>query len=129
MEEEDDLVQAPLYTKYVKKTSEYRVHVFGEDVVQVDRKARSRSVPDEQVNWRVRNHSNGFIYERNVDCPDDVKTQAILAVQMCGLDFGAVDVIYNNHHGLAYVLEVNTAPGLEGVTLENYYNEIMRRWG
>ena len=37
-----------------------------------------------------------------------------------GLDFGAVDVIWNEHESKAYVLEINTAPGLEGSTVEDY---------
>jgi hypothetical protein len=37
------------------------------------------------------------------------------------LDFGAVDVGWNEHHGEATIYEVNTAPGLEGTTLEKYY--------
>jgi D-alanine-D-alanine ligase-like ATP-grasp enzyme len=36
------------------------------------------------------------------------------------LDFGAVDIIYNAKRNECYVLEVNTAPGLEGTTVEKY---------
>jgi hypothetical protein len=36
------------------------------------------------------------------------------------LDFGAVDLIWNENQNVVYVLEVNTAPGMEGTTLENY---------
>jgi D-alanine-D-alanine ligase-like ATP-grasp enzyme len=36
------------------------------------------------------------------------------------LDFGAVDVIWNEKQQRAYVLEVNTAPGLEGQTVDDY---------
>jgi len=124
----DDRFVAPLYTKYVKKNSEYRVHVIGGEVVQVDRKARRLNVPDGQVNWQIRNLNGGFIFERDVGAPEDVSRQAIYAVQMCGLDFGAVDVIFNTHYDLAYVLEVNTAPGLEGITLENYAQNFLRRY-
>jgi D-alanine-D-alanine ligase-like ATP-grasp enzyme len=42
------------------------------------------------------------------------------------LDFGAVDVIYNRAQDKAYVLEVNTAPGLEGSTLDNYVEAIQK---
>ncbi len=116
--------EAPLYTVYVPKKNEYRVHVFRGQVIDVQRKARKRDVPDDQVNWKVRNNANGFTFARNGDAlgdvPDDVLVQALDGVTSLGLDFGAADVIYNERSGMAYVLEVNTAPGLEGTTLGNY---------
>ena len=45
---------------------------------------------------------------------------AIKAVELCGLYFGAVDMIWNAYKKQGYVLEINTAPGLEGQTVENY---------
>ena len=117
-----EVVEAPLYTKYIPKKEEYRVHVFQGEVVDVQRKARSTDVEDENVNWQVRNHANGFIFARNEDhdVPDDVLVQAARAVEACGLDFGAVDVLWNQKKFEAYVIEVNTAPGLTGETLEGY---------
>lgn len=116
------IVDAPLYVKYVPKQSEWRIHVLDGVVVDIQRKARNREVADENVNWAVRNHANGFVYTRNegVAPPAMVEEQAILAVQVCGLDFGAVDIIYNDYRKLAYVLEINTAPGLTGSTLDGY---------
>ncbi len=124
----DELVPAPLYTKYIKKSAEYRVH-FGivgngnPQTIAVQQKRRNRDVPDEQVNWQVRNHQNGFIYAReNVIVQQPVIDVAARAFISSGLDFGAVDVIYNERQGRAYVLEINTAPGLEGQTLTDYVN-------
>lgn len=115
---------APLYVEYVPKKHEYRVHVFNGQVLDVQRKARRREVADEDVNWKVRNNANGFIFARNGDnlgdVPVDVLKQATDAVASLGLDFGAADVIFNERSGLAFVLEVNTAPGLVGTTLKNY---------
>lgn len=115
---------APLYTAYVPKKNEYRVHIFRGQVIDVQRKARKRDVPDDQVNWKVRNNANGFVFARNGEAlgevPEDVLLQATDAVTSLGLDFGAADVVFNERSGLAFVLEVNTAPGLEGTTLENY---------
>lgn len=111
----------PLYVQYVKKQDEYRVHIMGGQVIDVQRKARRSDVPDEDVNWQVRNHQNGFCYMReNVNPDTDVIVQALNAIEALGLDFGAVDVIWNRYQGKAYVLEVNTACGLEGTTLERY---------
>ena len=114
------LPPAPLYTKYIKKSDEYRVHVVRGEPILIQRKARRLDVPDEVVDWRVRNYGNGFTYALADNAPADVIAQAILAVQALTLDFGAVDVIYNTRQNRAYVLEVNTSPGLEGRTLERY---------
>lgn len=114
------LVDAPLYTKYIKKKDEYRLHVFRDKVFFVQRKARKKDVPDDRVNWQIRNHGNGFIFaHEGVDVPNIAKLDAIMAVEQLGLDFGAVDVVYGTD-GKFYILEVNTAPGLEGTTLQKY---------
>ena len=122
----DNLPHCNLYTKYVKKKHEYRIHVINGEVVDRQRKMRTYDVPDEQVNWVVRNMEGGFVFGReNINVPESVDDQAIKAVQALGLDFGAVDVIYNEHHQQPYVLEVNTAPGLVNTTL-NIYTEKLR---
>ena len=111
---------APLYTKYIKKNAEYRVHVFRDKVFFVQRKARKLDVPDDQVNWQVRNLKGGFIYaNQDVEVSEKVKEQAKAAIMALGLDFGAVDII-ETKKGECYVLEVNTACGLEGTTLAKY---------
>lgn len=128
MEDEKDIVGAPLYVEYVPKKEEYRIHVFDGAVVDIQRKARKKDVPDDQVNWKVRNLANGFIFARGEDAlgnvPQDVLDQAVKAVASLGLDFGAADVIYNDKHKKAYVLEVNTAPGLSGSTLDGYVERL-----
>lgn len=121
VEDKASLPRAPLYVEYVAKKDEYRLHVVGQSIIAVQRKARDTSV--ENPNWKVRNHANGFIFVRGgVTAPDLVRREALNAIQQLGLDFGAVDVIWNNKQKRAYVLEVNTAPGLEGQTIEDYAN-------
>lgn len=116
----------PLYVKYIPKRNEYRVHVFAGEVLSIQRKALSRGINRNENTFRVRNHANGFIFARNEDHtpPPQVGEQALLAMEAInGLTFGAVDVIWNEHRGKAYILEINTAPGLEGTTLEEYVNK------
>lgn len=118
---ENSLVQAPLYTVYVKKQEEYRYHVFMGAVVDIQRKARRLDVPAENVNWQVRNLDGGFIFAREgVVASPVASAEAIRAVEALGLDFGAVDLIWNQREDKYYVLEVNTAPGLAGSTLDGY---------
>lgn len=125
------LPRVPLYTKYVKKKAEYRIHFVNGEVIDIQRKIRR---PDYAgpVNWHIRNHDNGFIFVRNgvrEALPQDVLTQAMHCIANSGLDFGAVDVIYNEQQDQAYVLEVNTAPGLTGETVVNYANAFRRMLG
>jgi glutathione synthase/RimK-type ligase-like ATP-grasp enzyme len=115
------LPEAPLYVKYIPKTDEFRIHVFQGDAFFVQRKARKKEVPDEKVNWKIRNHQNGFIYaHQDVVVSEIARGEAVAAVAALGLDFGAVDMIYNKKQDKYYVLEVNTAPGLQGETLDRY---------
>ena len=116
------VVQAPLYTMYVKSHSEWRVHIFKGEVFDVQRKVKAPDV--EPKDWKIRNHDNGFIFQRHdIDAPEAVEGVAFKAFQVSGLDFGAVDVLYKEKKNKAYVLEINTAPGLEGTTLENYIQQ------
>lgn len=122
----EQLARAPLYTKYKKKRKEFRVHVFNGQVLDVSekRKLRRENRP-EHFDGYIRNHANGWIFARDgVVRPDDLAGVAVAACAALGLDFGAVDVIWNEKENKCYVLEVNTAPGLEGTTLTNYTNAI-----
>ena len=107
--------RAPLYTRLFKAKHEYRVHVAG-DSVHVAKKRRRDGAPKALI----RNHANGYVYcTENVSAPEPVIRVAIAAIRALGLDFGAVDMLCTDK-GDARVLEVNTAPGLEGRTLEFY---------
>lgn len=121
----DNLSEAPLYVEYIKKKSEFRVHLFQGNarigIIDVQKKIKRPG--QEPLDWRVRSHCNGFIYVRNnIQIPACVLTVATQAMAMTALHFGGVDVIYNEHQDRAYVLEINTAPGLEGQTVSSYAN-------
>ena len=121
-----EIAPSPLYVKYIKKEEEFRVHVFNGSVIDIQRKMRKEEIPDEKVNWKIRNTRGGFIYGRNnINPPDNMEDVCIRATKLLGLDFGAFDVIYNKHYNKIYLLEVNTAPGLEGTTLEKYREAII----
>lgn len=122
----DKLVNAPLYTKYKKKRKEFRVHVFQGKIIDVAEKRRRRAeVRPEIFDGYVRNLANGWVFCRdNVVRPHDLDGCAVAACAALGLDFGAVDVIWNERENKCYVLEVNTAPGLQGTTLEKYAQAI-----
>lgn len=115
---------APMYVKYIKKMNEYRVHVFNGQVIDITEKKRRRDF-DGQRDTHIRNVANGYVFVREDVRPHaSVGPLAISAVQALGLDFGAVDIIWNSRRQQAYVLEINTAPGVEGTTVERYANAI-----
>ncbi len=127
LSEDPNVVIAPLYTRYIPKKREFRVHVVRGSVLDVtEKKLRlyddsGNSVDPAKVDFRIRNMRNGFVFAReSVEAPEMVTQQALLAVKTVGLDFGAVDVIWNDKRQMAYVLEVNTAPGITGTTLLKY---------
>lgn len=112
---------AKMYVKYVPKKDEFRVHVVGGNVIDIRRKALRNDVNKEHANWKVRNFDNGFIFAKEgFEAPNEVTEESIKAIEASGLDFGAVDVVWNNYQQKAYVLEINTAPGLEGSSVDNY---------
>jgi len=125
---DQQIVKAPLYAKYIKKAAEYRIHVAFKEVIDAQQKKRRLEVPDEKVNWQIRNAHNGWVYTRdNVNPPVCVSSAARDSVASLELDFGAVDIGYNDKAAAAMVYEVNTAPGLEGSTIDSYYTAFQKR--
>lgn len=134
------LPNAPLYTKYIKKHAEYRVHMFRhvvfddddeptddteDEIVFIQEKRRRKDV--EVVNWQVRTHNNGFIFaNQNVDCPFVVQLAARQVFEALSLEFAAIDVLYQERSDKAFVVEVNSAPGLVGKTLDIYAEQFKR---
>lgn len=119
----DKFVEAPLWTLYIKKKEEYRIHVMDGEVISIQRKALKKDFDggDAPIDHRIRNLANGFIFARDgVEPPQEVLEQSKLCISKLGLDFGAVDIIWNDRKQHSFILEVNTAPGLEGTTIDDY---------
>jgi glutathione synthase/RimK-type ligase-like ATP-grasp enzyme len=124
--ESTNLVRAPLYVKYKKKKKEFRVHVFNGQVIDLAEKRRFRQERrDESFVGLIRNHGNGWAFCRDAIVePTGLRELAIQSVAALGLHFGACDIIWNEKENKCYSLEVNTAPGLQGTTLERYSQAI-----
>ena len=119
--------KAPLYTEYIPKKAEYRVHVFNGEVIDIQQKKKSRSFNNELRDTRIRNSANGYVYCRDgINPPDGIADLAINAVKACNYQYGAVDIIYNEKQDKCFVLEVNSRPGLMGTTLDKYVNAIIK---
>lgn len=121
-DKDSEIPAAPLYVKYIKKEKEFRVHVAFGEVIDVQEKRKRKDLPEDfATNYQVRNHQTGWVYCReDIQEPTGLRDMAIRAVLELGLDFGAVDLIYNVKRNEVYVLECNTAPGLEGSTVDRY---------
>ena len=123
----DKLVNAPLYVKYKKKKKEFRAHVIFDKVVEVVEKRKKAGF--ENRNNQIRNHSNGWVFCRdNVVVPEDLNGVARAAITSLGLKFGAVDIIWNEKENKCYALEVNSAPGIEGSTVNTYANSFYGKY-
>ncbi|MGI0012666.1 MAG: ATP-grasp domain-containing protein [Nitrososphaera sp.] len=120
-----DGVPTQMWVKYKRKSREYRVHVFKGRAIDTQQKRRMSGF---DADAQIRNRDNGWVYTRRgvLEHPEIpmVQAQAILALTVLELDFGAVDVIYSAKKNRCWVLEVNCAPGLEGQTIESYSNAI-----
>lgn len=135
---EEVIPNARVYCKYVKKAAEFRVHILSDPVtfISVSQKkmmARDRR-PDNFVQ-EVRNHDNGwvFVHEFEFDAEFrnrlsnfafDCVTAYINASEIPMSTVFAVDVGYNQANNEFNVYEVNTQPGITGITVQDYVNAI-----
>lgn len=110
------------FTKRFNTKREFRVHVINGEAVQVQEKKRRNNATN--LNEFIRSHRNNWVFCINnlSPIPDQVNSTAIRAVAALGLDFGGVDIAINSL-GDVCVFEVNTAPGIEGSTLQIYANK------
>lgn len=125
-----ELTRAPLYTRYVPKKKEFRVHVFGGQVFDYAQKKKRGTADDRPANYNkyISSTEMGWVFcKNNIEHLDAVKEIAIKATAALGLDFAAVDVMF--HKDKAIVLEVNTAPGMAPSTLANYVAALKRNLG
>lgn len=136
----EDLVAAPLYTRLYPKTHEFRVHVFGDKVIDITQKKLKEGANDTAANRLVRSHDNGWVHAHSemvlaaVD-QENVGASCVVCVRTLGLQFGAVDVLAilaePDSAGVRrlksfVICEVNTGPGLENTqTIDAYVKAIL----
>lgn len=103
--------ESDYYMQLINKIAEYRVHVLGGKVPSIGKKKPKEGEEQDDIVWNdvrgykhIEYRKSGYIYPKLAEV-------GIRAVEALKLDFGAVDVIVDEHHKI-YVLEVNSAPGL-----------------
>lgn len=102
---------AEFFTQFIPSIAEYRTWVYRRRHLGTYQKVLTRPT---QFRGIGRNYNNGFSFQlvHSEQIPPEVPELAGRAVDALGLDFGATDII-RGVDGNFYVLEVNTAPGIE----------------
>jgi hypothetical protein len=118
-----------VYTKYKKKKREFRVHIFHNKVIGIVEK-RKKNDWEGPNDSRIRNLANGYVFCQTVELTPALKAKieevALKASQVCGKShFRGVDVGYNEAKNDVFILEVNSAPGIEGTNVQHYADAIM----
>lgn len=125
MESLDAFASCPVYTLYKKKKREFRVHVFKQNVVAVVEKKRRREFNGER-DTKIRNLANGYVFIQGVvDEPPGLRELAVSAASVSPSDFRGVDIGFNEKLNELFVIEVNSAPGIQGTNVSKYLNAIV----
>jgi hypothetical protein len=118
----------PVYTKYKKKKREWRVHVFRDKVVAIVEK-KKRSDWTGPSNSKIRNLENGYVFCQEITLTPALEQRinalALAAAGVCTSDFKGVDLAYNEANDDLFVIEVNSAPGIEGSNVEKYGKAVL----
>lgn len=113
------------YTRKMEFSREVRIHIFKDKSIHAGLKiAQPNAHP-----W-IRSYDSGWriSYAHARDIADSRRELAKQAIKALDLDFGAVDIgVIKGDNAL--VLEVNTAPGIEGETLEAYVDKFSQEVG
>lgn len=118
------IVPAPVYTLYRKKKKEFRVHVYKDQIVHVLEKRKKKDFNGE-INTKIRNTANGYVFcSDNVVEPDGIRELALKAAKVTNSDFKGVDMGFNEKLNELFVIEVNSAPGIQGTNVDRYIQAI-----
>lgn len=104
---------------------EARVHVFNKEakLFQVKLLPIGNTNPIHSFENGTR-YSTKFEQYLTADVVNQMTNLAVQAVEVLGLDFGAVDLVLTKREHI-YLLEVNTAPGLKSQATIDCYKEIL----
>lgn len=116
----------PVYTLYKKKKREFRVHIFKDTIVAIVEKKRKRGF-EGQRDTKIRNLENGYVFVQETgELPAGLTELALRAAKVTESDFKGVDVGFNERNNELFVIEVNSAPGIQGSNINKYLTEIIK---
>jgi RimK-like ATP-grasp domain len=135
---DEEAIKIDLWTKYFPKKVEARVHVVrvADDHYRHMYLEKKRVKADryEEFNLEeipstyIRTYDRGWVFCREVTEDAQAVTLAVDAAKSIGLDYCAVDILINDK-GERRIGEINTAPGLEGKSLEFYSTQLLAMMG
>lgn len=133
-----EILECKVFTKYIPKKQEFRVHVFKGMVVSILEKRKKKGFEGES-DPKIRNTKNGYIFcqygpnggplEISEDVRKRIELLALDARKVCGSDFVGVDIGYNQKKDNIFIIEVNSAPGIEGSNVQKYCDAIQKHYG
>lgn len=125
----DSVPDAPVYTKYKKKKQEFRVHVLNKQHVVAIVEKRLKSNWTGPTDHKIRNLANGFVFCQEVNIGPQLTQRlwqlALEASKVTSSSFVGVDIGFNHHNDDLFVIEVNSAPGIEGSNVNAYVSKIL----
>lgn len=127
--------RAPLYTRYFRKDTEYRVHVAFGRVILIQQKRRENDRDQNDLERLVRTHANGWIFSiqdlscdqrgyRDALCDIALRAAASVGANHCGVD---ILVRHGNPNDLR-VVELNSACAMRADSTLNAYTTAFSEW-
>lgn len=114
---EAELSDRYYFTRYTQIDIEFRVHVFGDEVIRIFKKVPRTT----DAHNMIRTSKLGWGYKRvSLSNYPLGQTIAVNAVKSLGLIFGGVDIGWSRDKREYVVFEVNTGPSLNTVSLRYY---------
>lgn len=113
---------------FVPTTYELRVHIINGKILRIFKKVKPGHLERGEM---IRTSRHGFHYSLRLDDTLENKYQkaqelAVNVATKLGLFFGGIDMAYNKEEKEYIIWEINTAPGLNSVTLDMYAKELRR---
>lgn len=112
------------YSRFIPSTGEFRVNVYRGRLISSRIKAKLPNMPDNDIKSGL----NGYVFrplppQLEAQVGEQIGMLASQAILALDLDFGGVDILYSPTYG-PLVIEVNTAPELQGAAMDRLANYI-----
>lgn len=129
----DDLRKIPAnklkgryWVPFYETTFELRVHIIDGEIVRVFKKIKKGALDEGEF---IRTARKDWKYSLRTNLDEKYTVAQNLCVNLAeqiGLFFGGIDIAWDNINREYIIWEVNTAPGLNSVTLKTYADHLRR---